>query len=211
MEFEQPSEKETEDREPLETLTTVDRLQSLQSEATVELTGLLVARCVAGEPAAWRSLHRQYHRTAMSVLRRLGVGATQIEDCCQDVFIDVFRYLPRFRHEADFRTWLYRLCISHARVARRRARVANLLGAIMAHSVTEVGSHPFDEGQASRRVSQALQKLSEKQRVVFVLFELEGVAGKEVARILDCPEATVFRRLHEARKCFVEALEVEGR
>ena len=78
----------------------MDRLESVSQDATVELAGLLVERCVAGEPAAWRSLHRQYYPNAMSVLRRLGVCATQLEDCCQDVFLDVFRYLPRFRQEA---------------------------------------------------------------------------------------------------------------
>ena len=146
----------------------------------------------------------------MSVLRRLGVCATQLEDCCQDVFLDVFRYLPRFRQEADFRTWLYRLCISHARVARRRARVATLLGAIMAHTVTEVGSDPLDEGHASKQIAAALDRLTACQRSVFVLFELEGISGKEIAEILECPEATVFRRLHEARKRFIEAIETRG-
>ena len=189
----------------------MDRLQSLSSDATFELAGLLVERCVAGEPAAWRSLHRQYYRNAISVLRRLGVCATQLEDCCQDVFLDVFRYLPRFRQEADFRTWLYRLCISHARVARRRTRVATLLSAIMAHTVTEAGTEPFEEGCASRQIAAALEQLKDCHRVVFVLFELEGVAGKEIAQILECPEATVFRRLHEARKRFIEVIEAQGR
>ncbi len=188
----------------------MDRLESVSQDATVELAGLLVERCVAGEPAAWRSLHRQYYPNAMSVLRRLGVCATQLEDCCQDVFLDVFRYLPRFRQEADFRTWLYRVCISHARVARRRARVATLLGAIMAHSATDAGSDPFEEGHASRQIAAALEQLKDCQRVVFVLFELEGISGKEIAEVLECPEATVFRRLHEARKRFIEAIEAQG-
>jgi len=80
----------------------------------------LLDECVAGSPAAWRGLHQRYHRTALSVLRRMGVPNDQLEDACQDVFVDVFRYLPRFRREADFRTWLYRICLGRARVARRR-------------------------------------------------------------------------------------------
>ena len=57
---------------------------------------------------------------------RLGVPASHLEDACQEVFVDVFRYLPRFRREADFRTWLYRICLSRARVTRRRARLWSL-------------------------------------------------------------------------------------
>src|SRR5688572_11596688 len=88
---------------------------------------LLVERCVAGEQDAWRGLHRRYHAKAVAVLRRLGVSSDQLEDACQDVFLDIFRYLPGFRHEADFQTWLYRICVSRARIARRRARVTSFL------------------------------------------------------------------------------------
>jgi RNA polymerase sigma-70 factor, ECF subfamily len=185
-------------------------MHALSSASAVESVGLLVERCVAGEPSAWRGLHRKYHRTALSVLRRLGVRPEHLEDCCQDVFLDVFRYLPRFRQDADFRTWLYRVCISHARVSRRRARVASLIGGLLSHSVSESVAHPFEEGQATRAIAGALEKLTEAERVVFVLFELEGVPGKEIATILECPEATVFRRLHHARKRFVDAVESRG-
>lgn len=88
--------------------------------------------------------------------------------------------------------------------------MATLIGAIMAHSVTEAGTDPFEEGHASRKIAAALEQLSACQRAVFVLFELEGISGKEIAQILECPEATVFRRLHDARKLFVEAIEAGG-
>jgi RNA polymerase sigma-70 factor, ECF subfamily len=200
----------TEDPASPETLIATDKMHGVSSASAVESVGLLVERCVAGEPAAWRGLHRQYHRAAMSVLRRLGVKPEHLEDCCQDVFLDVFRYLPRFRQEADFKTWLYRVCISHARVSRRRAKVASLLGGLLAQSVSESVLHPFEEGQATRAIAVALEKLSEAERVVFVLFELEGVSGKEIATILECPQATVFRRLHDARKRFVAAVDARA-
>ncbi len=178
--------------------------------AAVDSVHALVDRCVAGEPAAWRGLHRHYHRTALAVLRRLGVAPHQLEDACQEVFLDVFQYLPRFRHEADFRTWLYRICVSHARVARRRARVASLLGGLLTSFSGEGGGQPLDEESASRKLAKAVDKLSEAERVVFVLFELEGLSGKEVAQIIERPEATVFRRLHDARKRFTAAIEEGG-
>lgn len=166
----------------------------------------LLDRCVAGSPAAWRGLHQRYHRSALSVLRRLGVPPGHLEDACQEVFVDVFRYLPRFRREADFRTWLYRICLSRARVIRRRARLWSLFSRLS----PEVGPEliqSLDEGQASRQLSRALEHLSEAERVVFVLFELEGLSGQEIAEVIERPQATVFRRLHDARKRFTAALE----
>jgi RNA polymerase sigma-70 factor (ECF subfamily) len=167
---------------------------------------LLVERCVAGEEAAWRGLHRRYHRTAIAVLRRLGVAPDQLEDACQEVFLDVFQYLPGFRHEADFQTWLYRICVSRARVARRRARVTSFLKSLLPDSGREPVGQSLEEGQASRQLAKALGQLTEAERVVFVLFELEGLSGKEVAKIIQRPPATVFRRLHDARKRFEESL-----
>jgi RNA polymerase sigma-70 factor (ECF subfamily) len=180
------------------------------STAAVESTGLWVDRCVTGDEAAWRWLHRRYYQTALNVLRRLGVQPQQLEDACQDVFLDVFRSLPKFRQEAEFSTWLYRLCIGHARVARRRAKVKALLSTWLAEMGTEGSPVPFDESAANERILRALDVLSEAERVVFVLFELQGVSGKEIAQIVKCPESTVFRRLHEARKRFVDAVQAGG-
>ncbi|MES1182316.1 MAG: sigma-70 family RNA polymerase sigma factor [Myxococcales bacterium] len=167
----------------------------------------LLDRCVAGSPDAWRGLHQRYHRTALSVLRRLGVPPSHLEDACQEVFVDVFRYLPRFRREADFRTWLYRICLSRARVSRRRARLWSLFSRLSPEVGPDLVQQPLDEGQASRQLARAIDRLSEAERVVFVLFELEGLSGQEIAEVIERPQATVFRRLHDARKRFTAALE----
>ncbi len=175
--------------------------------SAAESVHALVGRCVAGEADAWRGLHRRYHGVAVAVLRRFGVAPSQLEDTCQEVFLDVFQYLPRFRHEADFRTWLYRICVSHAKVARRRARLSGLLSSLLATFKAEPVSDTFDGEKAGRQLARALEALTEAERVVFVLFELEGLSGKEIAEILKRPEATVFRRLHDARKRFRAAVE----
>ena len=167
----------------------------------------LLDRCVAGSAAAWRGLHQRYHGTALSVLRRMGVPSSQLEDSCQEVFVDVFRYLPRFRREADFRTWLYRICLSRARVARRRARLWSLFSQWSPRVGLELTEQPIDEGQASRQLARAIERLSEAERVVFVLFELEGLSGQEIAEVIERPQATVFRRLHDARKRFTAVVE----
>lgn len=187
------------------TLTPPAMLASAASE--VDAGHDLLDGCVAGSAAAWRGLHQRYHRTALSVLRRLGVPAAHLEDACQEVFVDVFRYLPRFRREADFRTWLYRICLSRARVVRRRARLWSLFARLSPQVGPDLVEQPFDEGQASRQLARSLEKLSEAERVVFVLFELEGLSGQEIAEVIERPAATVFRRLHDARKRFSAALE----
>ena len=88
------------------------------------LDDVLVRRCVAGERAAWRMLHERYYPLMAAFLLRLGLGPTELEDACQEVFLRAFRYLPGFRGDAELKTWLYRLCVTEARRARRRAWVS---------------------------------------------------------------------------------------
>jgi RNA polymerase sigma-70 factor (ECF subfamily) len=161
--------------------------------------------CVAGSAPAWRALHRQYHPLAAAFLRKLGVASSELEDACQDVFLQLFRYLPGFRGESEFETWLYRLCLTQARRVRLRQRLSHLLSWLPGEELVSAPS--FCEHSARQRIEAALSRLSASDRSVFVLYEMEGLPGARIAEIIGCKEATLWRRLHYARKRFLEALE----
>lgn len=168
-------------------------------------TETLVARCIAGERQAWRELHQRYYPTVYGFLRRLGVRAPDTEDACQEVFVQVFRYLATFEHRADLRTWLYKLSISQAARARRRAALRQAVRWLLrqqSDSETGAPGPAWSESDAQRRVHAALSRMKEIHRSVFVLFELEGLSGEEVAAATGLPHATVRRRLHHARHEF---------
>jgi RNA polymerase sigma-70 factor, ECF subfamily len=166
-------------------------------------------RCVEGDRGAWRQLHRQYYPVAAAFLRKLGVHERDLDDACQEVFLQMFRYLSSFRGESDPKTWLYRLCITQARRARLRHKVTGALERVLSLLPRDalVSSPSFSEHAAQRRIHAALACLSEKEREAFVLYEMEGVAGKQIATIIGCKEATLWRRLHYARQVFRQALE----
>jgi RNA polymerase sigma factor (sigma-70 family) len=173
---------------------------------------LLAEQCVLGDEKAWVALHRQYFPTATTFLRRLGVAESDLEDAAQEVFVQVFRYLPRFREQAAFRTWLYQLCVTQARQARRLRYLRNVLDRVLARRPVAalVSSPAFSEELAQRQIDTALAGLSDAHRTVFVLYELEGVSGKEIAKIVGAKEATVWQRLHHARQRFRAALGLEA-
>lgn len=169
----------------------------------------LVEQCVDGDDGAWRLLCRHHYPRVAATLRKLGVPDSDVEDAAQEVFIEVFRYLPSFRGDAELATWLYRLCISRAHHVRKRTRTRERLRRFLTFAPTQVAPEPpgLGEAQARRKIERALAVLSEKQRDVFVLYELENVPGKQIAEILSCPEATVWRRLHDARQSFLSAMD----
>jgi RNA polymerase sigma-70 factor (ECF subfamily) len=171
---------------------------------------VLVRRCVSGEAGAWRALHGRYRPIVAAYLRRLGVREGELEDACQEVFLQTFRYLPAFRGDAQLPTWLYRLCITEARRVRERWRRAAEAREALARD-TDLGRAAIgveiSDRWAHRRVGAALEALTQGERLVFALFEIRGLAGKQVAEIAGCPVATVWRRLHEARQTFRAAIE----
>jgi RNA polymerase sigma factor (sigma-70 family) len=75
---------------------------------------------------------------------------------------------------------------------------------------SEVDWGEYQPDQVERLLQAALGKLTALEREAFVLYELEGQGGGELAAILGCPEATLYRRLHEARKKFQAYVEGEG-
>ena len=168
----------------------------------------LLDGAIGGDAEAWRLLHRRYFRMAASFLRELGVRDRDLEDATQEVFLQMFRYLPQFRREAELSTWLYRLCITQARHTRRRARLTDALLRVLAciPGSLLVSTPSFSEDVVRSRIQKALSDLSEPERAVFVLYEMKGLPGKQIAEILECPEATVWRRLHYARRAFRKAL-----
>ena len=163
----------------------------------------LLDLCVAGDRDAWCELHALYRPAALGFLIRLGVRPREAEDACQDIFIQVFRYLHRFERRADFRTWLYKLCISQAARVRRRALFARPLQWLRGDGPGAPVTLPeFSGARSIELIDGALATLSNRQREVFVLFELEEVPTAEIARLLGSPSATVRRQLQEARRKF---------
>lgn len=170
---------------------------------TAVLGDSLLGRCADGDEIAWRALYASHERTARNFLRRMGVRPDVLDDAVQEVFLEAFRYLPRFRGESSFKTWLYRLCLTQARKDARRRRVKDVVRTLLTFQGPEEADYaPLEGSSATRSVERALGTLSDGERAVFVLYELEGVSGREIAELLECPEATVWRRLHYGRKKF---------
>lgn len=166
---------------------------------------LLVQRCQRGEREALGEFYRQYRgEVARNLHRVLGPGRSDLDDVLQEVFIEVFRSIARFRGEAKISTWLYRVCVN---VALQRLRKRKRLGEVHEDAAPEPRDETTPQRTAESRermaaVYRLLDQLSPKKRVVFVLHEIEGHEPKEIASIVGAPVLTVRTRLHYARKEF---------
>lgn len=168
--------------------------------SVAQLDRELVDRCRGGDVAAWRSLYDRYAPSIFRFISALGVSREEREDAAQDVFIAVYRSLASFRGEAALSTWIYRIAARHAIRLGRRQRVRAMLRTLVASEPAP--PPPVDPSERAARLhllDTILQKLSPKKRVVLVLFEVEGLRVDEIAKVVGCPENTVWSRLHHAR------------
>jgi len=176
------------------------------------VSGELIARCQQKEPDAERELFHETIDDVHRILYRLVGPAEDIEDLVQQVYLGVFGSIGRFEGRSAFSTWLFSICI---RVARKRARGAGRFARLrdkVAAQPQKPGATPDEElarAQKAQAVHRALARLPYKQRTVLVLYEMEGFSGKEIAESLRVPEATVWTRLHHARKAFRRSFEWE--
>jgi RNA polymerase sigma-70 factor (ECF subfamily) len=172
----------------------------------------LIRGTLAGDRAAARELHRHYYPIVSSFLRKLGVLPHDLEDAAQDVFTQFFRYVGSFRGEAQLKTWVFRLCVTEARSARRRRRIAAVLaGVLQREPPEEIVPPPVTSDRRIHELAKhALDRMDPDQRLAFVLFEVEGLTGREAAEVAGKTMAAMFRRLYEAQRIFRETLGVEA-
>lgn len=176
----------------------------MQVPATDELAEL-VSRAKAGDRQAFDDLVTATYAEAFTLATRLMGNEEDASDVVQDAYLRAFRAIGRFRGDARFTTWLYRIvanCAATSLGKRGRHRHEEL-----DESINVVDDHPDrdPERKASDaydrvRVQAALSALPEKLRVVVVLRDVYDLPHEAIAAELGITETAAKVRLHRARK-----------
>lgn len=185
-----------------------DARSALADVVHVDPTQRLVHRCRTGDERAWAELYHQEAPRITRFLRRLLGPERESDDAVQQVFVELFTSLPRFRGDAKLTTWIYRIACNVAgkrlRSERRRLRrMAALFDWIDGDGADSSPPRPDRQVIARdelRRLASAVDELPVGQRLVWVLREVEDLSTEEVAAALDLSPGTVRSRLHHARK-----------
>jgi RNA polymerase sigma-70 factor (ECF subfamily) len=174
----------------------------------------LVEAAAGGSRGAFADLYRRHLDGVYARLTRLIGPAPDREDLVQQIFLDVYRALRRFRGEARFSTFLHRIVLNVAAeyLERRRRGTgrnepadARQLDALIAP-----GASPEQRTRQREelcRLFALLERLSPKRRTAFVLVAVECLPLEEAASLLDANPAAVKQRVLEARRELALALE----
>lgn len=162
----------------------------------------LVRRARAGDHDAYRELVRRHEhvvfRTAFLVLR----SAADAEDVAQDAFVKAYRALGRFRPGSPFRPWLLRIVSNEAKnrrraIGRRERAAERLAGAPLAAPSAEAS---VLAGEERRRVLDAVDELSDADRLAVLARHVLGLSERETAAVLGVPTAAAKMRTRRALK-----------
>ncbi|MBV8857560.1 MAG: RNA polymerase sigma factor [Acidobacteria bacterium] len=163
-----------------------------------------LARLAAGgDAAAFEEIHSRYRRYVYGIALRMTGNEADAEDLTQEAFVAVLRWVGRFRGEASFTTWLYRLVVNqvrmHFRYRRSRPEEQTSDGELLERPPGAAGRADSRQVIDRLAIEKAMRRLPPGYRAAFILHDVEGHDHEEVARLMGWKAGTSKSQLHRAR------------
>lgn len=169
----------------------------------------LAARAAAGDRDAFGVLVLRHQAAARRVCRAVTLDDHDADDAAQDAFLSALDRIETYDRSRPFGPWLMRIATNAAidLLRRRNVRRTEMLDEALAGS-RDSPARDAEQSELAARVRNALATLPERQRAAVTLFDLEGYAHAEIAKILGIPEGTVRSDVFHARRKLRDALGV---
>lgn len=182
--------------------------------ATAEDTRISIKALKAGDKEAFRQLVEIHKDAVVNICYGYVQQYEDAEDLAQDVFVEVYRSLDKFREDSTLYTWIYRIatskCLdalrSRKRVKRQAFYKARQYGSEEAPEMDKIKGgftnpeQDLVQKQQREYISEALDKLPEAQRVAFTLSNYQGLSNKEISEVMERSTGSVESLIHRAKQ-----------
>jgi RNA polymerase sigma-70 factor (ECF subfamily) len=177
--------------------------------------GISDAECVKlvqqGDTGCFETLVRRHQKTTFNLVYRLLGDYDEAAEVAQEVFLSAYKSIDRFRGDANFSTWLYRIAFNHASTRRKTLKISQHrfvpLDGIEVSGEAADPVKALEQKETQDHVQQALNALNREDALIILLRDLQDVSYEQVAAILEIPVGTVKSRLHRARKALKTKLD----
>ena len=163
----------------------------------------LISRLQAKEEQAFRELVESYqgmvYRTCFGFLH----NSEDAEDLAQEVFIQVYNSVSKFRGDSKLSTWLYRIAVNKSLNKLRGIKARFFVDIDSVFEMPQVKNNPYgtvENQEKAEILSKAIDKLPVNQRTAFVLSKYDGLPNKEIAEIMKLSLSSVEALQHRAKK-----------
>ena len=167
-----------------------------------------IARAQRSDTRAFETLYRLHVDRVYGLCLRMTGNVSEAEDCTQEAFIQAWKTLNKFRGDSAFSTWLHRIAVNAVLGRMRRSRREQDRVKVVA----EIAPAPASIGDSGnlRDLSDAVDRLPEGARHVFVLHAVYGYSHEEAGNMLGIAAGTSKAQLHRARRLLAQQLTTEG-
>ncbi len=162
----------------------------------IDLDEVTLAGAKRGDMRACEKIYRKFHRQAFTLASRICKNRELAQDVTQEAFITAFRRMHQYRGESPFWGWLRRVIVNHAISALRK---------LPRHEAIELEDYMVTSSAGQERLGQcmdleqALTQLSDEDRIVVWLHDVEGYKHREIAKLVGKSESYSKTRLNRAR------------
>jgi len=176
----------------------------------------LIEQSILGDNVSFRTLVEQFQPYAYSVAFRLMCNEYETEEVVQEAFIRVWKNLAGFRKEMRFSTWLYKIVVNLCYDRMKASKVRKIFKSQPGENMINISSGENIEKELSNREQAELirmltEKLSPRQKVVFILSELEELDVQEITSITGMSAAKIKSNLYCARREIREKMNIISR
>ena len=167
-----------------------------------------IKRAQCSDSSAFEALYRLHIDKVYGLCLRMTGNVAEAEDCAQEAFIQAWNQLSKFRGDSAFSTWLHRIAVNSVLGRKRKAiRERERILAVAENTLQPVATGDDDE---LRDLSEAVGRLPEGARHVFVLNAVYGYSHDEAAEMLGIAAGTSKAQLHRARRLLAQQLKQQG-
>lgn len=175
----------------------------------------LIEKIQSGNIAVFEQLMAKYERMVFRTAMGFIHTKEDAEDLTQDIFIQVYQSLSKFKGDAEFSTWLYRITVNMSINfvnKNRKKKLLESLGTIFHLSSKEkTPLELLEQSECDKRIKKAIDSLPDTQRTAFVLSRYEELSQKEIATIMNKSEGAVEQLLQRAKNSLQKKLEYDRR
>lgn len=167
-----------------------------------------ISRAQQADAKAFESLYRLHVDKVYGLCLRMTGNVAEAEDCTQEAFIQAWNKLDKFRGDSAFGTWMHRIAVNAVLGRMRKSKRERDRIQLASEEVLSPASIN-DDGEL-RDLSDAVNRLPEGARHVFVLYGVYGYSHEEAGNMLGIAAGTSKAQLHRARRLLAQQLEQQG-
>ena len=173
----------------------------------------LIEECRGGNFNNFRKLVELTSPFAYSVAFRMLSDEDQAKDVVQETMVTIWQKLKKIKTAEVYKTWIYRIVVNKCYDEMRKRKRNPEFGAdektwgVISNRISEEPSAALENKETSKIISLLTEKLSPKQKAVFILSDLEEMSNDEISEITGLSKSAVKSNLHYARKNISEKVE----